>query len=249
MIALPEETRDLLTLQLIPGLGPLRITALLEHFGSPGAVLAASAEQLAGVPGIGSKLSADIVQGRREVDVAEELQLLEKHGVRLVARGTPEYPGALAEFWALCCRAGHPEQDLPRLGLPMAALRRLRYLELPPWAEVERAARALCRSEKELRTLQELWSRDEQQRHGQDGDGFGPRLKLLRLQRGIGRREVEEAALIARAEGRIIVGDGDAEGEAAGADAQRLHHPDREAPCGVVGDGSERSTVRPSKEM
>ena len=54
MSALPEETRDLLTLQLIPGLGPLRITALLEHFGSPGAILAASAEQLAGVQGIGS---------------------------------------------------------------------------------------------------------------------------------------------------------------------------------------------------
>src|SRR6266536_5971751 len=99
MIALPEETRDLLALQLIPGLGPLRIAALLEHFGSPGAILAASAEQLAGVSGIGSKLSADIVQGRREVDVEEELRLLEKHGVRLVARGTPEYPAALAEIY------------------------------------------------------------------------------------------------------------------------------------------------------
>ena len=94
MIALPEETRDLLTLQLIPGLGPLRITALLEHFGSPGAILAASAEQLAGVQGIGSKLSGDIVEGRRAINIEDELVLLEKHGVRLVARGTPEYPAA-----------------------------------------------------------------------------------------------------------------------------------------------------------
>ncbi|MBI1913148.1 MAG: DNA-protecting protein DprA [Planctomycetes bacterium] len=99
MTSLPEETRDLLALQLIPGLGPLRIAALLERFGSPGAVLAASAEQLAGVSGFGTKLSADIVQGRREVDVEEELRLLEKHGVRLVARGTPEYPAALAEIY------------------------------------------------------------------------------------------------------------------------------------------------------
>src|SRR5438128_9893947 len=96
MSSVPEETRDLLALQLIPGLGPLRIAALLEHFGSAGAVLAASAEQLAGVPGIGSKLSADIVQGRREIDIEEELRLLEKHSVRLVARGTSEHPAALA---------------------------------------------------------------------------------------------------------------------------------------------------------
>src|SRR5262249_17215699 len=86
----------------------------------------------------------------------------------------------------------HPDKDLPRLGLSMSAVRRLRYLELPPWADVERAARALCRSEEELRTLQELWARDEQQQRGQDGDRFGPRLKLLRLGRGIGRREVAD---------------------------------------------------------
>src|SRR5439155_20767917 len=92
---------------------------------------------------------------------------------RLLGRG---YPRALAEFWALCFRAGHPDKDLPRLGLSMSAVRRLRYLELPPWAEVERAARALCRNEEELRTLRELWARDEQLR-GQDGDRFGPRLK------------------------------------------------------------------------
>src|SRR5947207_8112263 len=68
---------------------------------------------------------------------AEGLWLNERRA-RLLGRG---YPRALAEFWALCCRAGHPEQDLPRVGLPMSAVRRLRYLELPPWAEVERAAR------------------------------------------------------------------------------------------------------------
>ncbi len=98
MTSLPEQMRDLLTLQLIPGLGPLRTAALLERFDSARDVLAASAEELAEVPGIGSKLSAEIVQGRREVDVEEELRLLEKHQVRLVARGTPEYPAALAEI-------------------------------------------------------------------------------------------------------------------------------------------------------
>jgi DNA processing protein len=98
MTSLPEEMRDLLTLQLIPGLGPLRTAALLERFDSAREVLSASAEDLAEVPGIGPKLSAEIVQGRRAVDVDGELRLLEKHSVRLVARGTPEYPASLAEI-------------------------------------------------------------------------------------------------------------------------------------------------------
>src|ERR1043166_3893388 len=99
MSPLPDETRDLLALQLIPGLGPMRIAALLERFGSARAALAAGAEKLSEVPGIGTILSAEIVQARRSVegDVAEEMGLLEKHRVRLVARGTPEYPAALAE--------------------------------------------------------------------------------------------------------------------------------------------------------
>ena len=42
---------------------------------------------------------------------------------RLLERG---YPEALAEFWALCHRAGHAEKDLPALGVGTAALRKLR---------------------------------------------------------------------------------------------------------------------------
>ena len=40
---LSDELRGLLALHLLPGLGPLRTAALLEHFGSADAILRASA--------------------------------------------------------------------------------------------------------------------------------------------------------------------------------------------------------------
>jgi excinuclease UvrABC nuclease subunit len=51
---LPPAARDLLALHLTPGLGPVRIAALIEHFGSPAAARAAAASALQNVPGIGS---------------------------------------------------------------------------------------------------------------------------------------------------------------------------------------------------
>jgi excinuclease ABC subunit C len=44
----------------IPAVGPARKRALLKHFGSPDAVLAASREELEGVPGLPAKVGRDI---------------------------------------------------------------------------------------------------------------------------------------------------------------------------------------------
>lgn len=44
----------------LPGIGPARKRALLNHFGSPEAVLAASREELQGVPGLPAKTARDI---------------------------------------------------------------------------------------------------------------------------------------------------------------------------------------------
>jgi excinuclease ABC subunit C len=44
----------------LPGIGPARKRALLNHFGSPDAILAASREELQGVPGLPSKTARDI---------------------------------------------------------------------------------------------------------------------------------------------------------------------------------------------
>src|SRR5437588_12908334 len=89
------ELRDLLTLQLVPGLGPRLTAALLERFGSAGAVLQARQEQLAEVPHIGTKLAQDLYRAMRGVDVTTEQELIARHDVHLTALGTANYPEPL----------------------------------------------------------------------------------------------------------------------------------------------------------
>ena len=61
----------------------------------------------------------------------------------------------------LAARAGYAERHLPALGVSTPTLRRLRYLELPPWSEVEQAATALCDSDRELQEFRRLWQAGE----------------------------------------------------------------------------------------
>jgi DNA processing protein len=90
--------RDLLALQLVPGLGPCRTAALLQHFGSAGRARRASAAQLREVDGIGPKLAEQLARALPTADVDGELRRVERGGARLVALGTPEYPAALAQI-------------------------------------------------------------------------------------------------------------------------------------------------------
>jgi transcriptional regulator with XRE-family HTH domain len=108
---------------------------------------------------------------------------------RLLERGFPE---AWAEMCVFCARAGYPESQLLSLGVGTAAFRRLRYLDLPPWPEVARAAQALCRDEKELKALESLWIRNRQAQQRQIQDGFGRRLKELRQKQEIARRTIAD---------------------------------------------------------
>jgi transcriptional regulator with XRE-family HTH domain len=108
---------------------------------------------------------------------------------RFLERG---YSEALAEFWVLCARAGLAERHLLNLGMNMAAVRRLRYLELPAWEEVAKTAQTLCRNEDELQHLQQLWERNVREKQPQHSPGFGTRLQKLRKQRGMSRRELAD---------------------------------------------------------
>jgi transcriptional regulator with XRE-family HTH domain len=108
---------------------------------------------------------------------------------RLAARG---YPEAWATLLVLCARAAHPESHLLALGVSTAALRKLRYLELPPWHAVAAAAQSLCRGKQELQALEKLWLDNERQQRGRPSDGFGALLKRLREQRSIPRRRLAD---------------------------------------------------------
>lgn len=90
-----DDSRDLLAIHLVPGIGPRLTSALLERFGSASAVLKAPAAQLAEVPHIGPRLAATLRQTMDEVDVAAELARMEQHRVVLIRRGLPPYPPQL----------------------------------------------------------------------------------------------------------------------------------------------------------
>jgi transcriptional regulator with XRE-family HTH domain len=108
---------------------------------------------------------------------------------RLLDRG---YPKPLAEFWVLCARAGFVERYLSKLDVTMASLRRLRYLELPGWRDIEPAARALCQNDDELRRLRKLWVSAAETPQGRPVEGFGPCVQQLRKRQGITRRELAD---------------------------------------------------------
>src|SRR5690349_2962402 len=98
MLTISAEVRDLLALHLIDGLGPQRISALLERFGSVDRLRRACAAELLQVPGIGEQLSSTIRAGLPGVDVAAEIERLQRAGVQVLQRDQPEYPAALKDL-------------------------------------------------------------------------------------------------------------------------------------------------------
>ncbi len=91
-----DEVRALLTLHLVPGLGPRLTAALLERFGSAEAALQASPEELCEVPHIGAQLAANVRKALDRADLSAELERMAAQNVRLFALGTPDYPASLA---------------------------------------------------------------------------------------------------------------------------------------------------------
>jgi DNA processing protein len=93
----PKE-RDYLALTLVPGLGPRLTAALIEHFGSAGAVLQASETELMEIPHIGKKLAHDFAEAMKKVDVDGEVALLGKYNTRILTLGNRNYPASLAQI-------------------------------------------------------------------------------------------------------------------------------------------------------
>jgi len=85
-------------LNLLPGIGPMRVAQLLSLFSSPAAILAASAAELARVPGIGGKLAATIADWEKQCDLDRELAMVEQAGVLVLTREDSDYPALLAEI-------------------------------------------------------------------------------------------------------------------------------------------------------
>lgn len=121
MAELAPEVRDLLTLHLVPGIGPKLTAALLERFGSAREVLEATPAELCEVPHIGSRLANAIREAIQRADVEEELQCMAQHDTHLLALPTPPYPAALATIsdppYLLYLRGTLEERDAQAVAL------------------------------------------------------------------------------------------------------------------------------------
>lgn len=91
-----NDVLDLLTLLLTPGLGPQRIGALLERFGSAAAALRASPAQLSDVPGVGARIASALSDPEPRREATAEIERAARSGATLLARGAPDYPQWLA---------------------------------------------------------------------------------------------------------------------------------------------------------
>ncbi len=95
-----DELADVLRLALVPGVGPLTRRALLERFGSSGAVLRARPSQLREVPGVGPTLTARITEASKEIDAEAEIERCRAGGVGIVTETDPSYPRSLRDIAA-----------------------------------------------------------------------------------------------------------------------------------------------------
>lgn len=86
-----------LTLRLAPEMTRLRFYALVDHFQNPGAALGASARELAAVRGFDEQLARKVLEAPRTVPLDRELELMERHGVRLLVIEDDEYPENLRQ--------------------------------------------------------------------------------------------------------------------------------------------------------
>lgn len=94
----PADVVDDVRLSLTRDIGPRLTQNLLDAFGSSGAALAASAEQLARVEGIGPKLVKRIAAAPAVDEVLAELRIAERENICVVSSRDECYPNVLKQI-------------------------------------------------------------------------------------------------------------------------------------------------------
>lgn len=87
-----------LALNLLSGIGPIRVRRMLEYFEGPEKILAASQKELQEVPGIGREMAQHIHGWEGNVDLDEEKRRMADHGIEALTLDDDDYPPALREI-------------------------------------------------------------------------------------------------------------------------------------------------------
>jgi len=88
-----------IALNMIEGVGPVRLRRLLEHFGDPASVLNAGADRLLRVPGVGRDTAEAIARWEERVDLEAELRRIREYECRVLIPEDEEYPPLLREIY------------------------------------------------------------------------------------------------------------------------------------------------------
>jgi DNA processing protein len=88
----PARLERLLTINCVKGIGVVLFGRLVRHFGSVEAVLSAGEKRLREVRGIGPVFAKGLMDAVKRGDGAREIELAEKHGIKIIAHDDPEYP-------------------------------------------------------------------------------------------------------------------------------------------------------------
>lgn len=110
-----------IALNMMEGLGPIKVRALIDFLGSPQSVFEADGDQLQSVRGIGEKLRCSILEQRGQIDPAAETERAEALGIRIITPLDDEYPEALKAIHdpplALYVRGNFLPNDTHALGI------------------------------------------------------------------------------------------------------------------------------------
>ena len=94
---LDEKKLDWLKLALIPEIGPVRGSKLLEKFGSPGEILRLALKDITSV--LGQSLACEIVRQRKKIDLDKQLGLIKRYNVSILTQSDSAYPQNLRNIF------------------------------------------------------------------------------------------------------------------------------------------------------
>ena len=93
-----NSTEASIALNMVPGVGPVRLRRLLEVFESPERVLLARGSELRTVEGVGPEVASAIASWESTIDLAAELARVRDFGANVITQESPEYPRALRQI-------------------------------------------------------------------------------------------------------------------------------------------------------
>ena len=118
---LSADTKSLIHLNLIPGIGNYTIRRLLAAFGSAEKSIAATSEELAQIDGLTPDVRHQLIDGRSRVPLAQELELIDQHQCHIVTINDDAYPPLLREIddppVLLYITGDFPLQDAPSVAI------------------------------------------------------------------------------------------------------------------------------------